>query len=233
MWLGEFYPAVLMTDDASHAHAEAEQYYLRAIGILQEQGRDELAARTLLKLGLVYTASFDADKAQKTYDEAFALWEPLREAAAPPDLRLPPAVLRLGMEQPRTLDPGQVDDDVSTFMAAQLFEGLVRIGPGHNVLPAVAARWEVADGGTRYLFHLRDGVRWNDGNSVTAGDFEYAWKRNLDRLGKISKKYGVTLVHRYDVVQHNPSDGSGNDYPPDPDAKVAASRDERPLNGWG
>jgi len=37
----------------------------------------------------------------------------------------------------------------------------------------------VLDGGRRYLFHLRDDVRWTDGTPVTASDFEWAWKRNL------------------------------------------------------
>jgi oligopeptide transport system substrate-binding protein len=38
----------------------------------------------------------------------------------------------------------------------------------------------VLDEGTRYLFHLRDDWFWTDGRPVTARDFEWAWKRNLD-----------------------------------------------------
>jgi oligopeptide transport system substrate-binding protein len=33
--------------------------------------------------------------------------------------------------------------------------------------------------GRKYIFHLRDDVRWSDGRPVTAADFEYAWKRVL------------------------------------------------------
>jgi ABC-type oligopeptide transport system substrate-binding subunit/DNA-binding SARP family transcriptional activator len=156
-------PYLLQAGDqarAVYAHAEAEQMYLQAVEILQASGRDELAARTLMKLGLVYTAAFEPEKAQETYEQAFGLWEPLRAS--------------------RSLDPSLVGDDASTFMTSQLFEGLVRVGPDHNVLPAVAARWEIADGGTRYLFHLRNNVRWSDGTPVTASDFFYAWTRNLD-----------------------------------------------------
>jgi len=47
-------------------------------------------------------------------------------------------------------------------------------------VPDVARSWEVSKGGHGYLFHLRDDVRWSDGMPVTAGDFEYAWKRVLD-----------------------------------------------------
>ena len=44
----------------------------------------------------------------------------------------------------------------------------------------VAHSWEVLEGGRKYVFHLRDDVRWSDGVPLTAGDFEYAWKRILD-----------------------------------------------------
>jgi oligopeptide transport system substrate-binding protein len=44
----------------------------------------------------------------------------------------------------------------------------------------VAQNWEVLEGGAKYVFHMRGDVRWSDGVAVTAGDFEYAWKRLLD-----------------------------------------------------
>ena len=45
--------------------------------------------------------------------------------------------------------------------------------------PDVAESWQVSEDGCTYVFHLRDDVRWSDGTPVTAGDFEYAWKRML------------------------------------------------------
>ena len=164
---------------ALYASHEAIDHYQRALEFLKGQGEYERTARTLMKLGLVYTAAFEPDKAREAYEEAFTLWEPLREAVDLPDVRVPAAVLRLAVTEPFSLDPGMIGDDVSTFIAAQLFEGLVEIDRDYNVLPAVAARWEVANGGTRYLFRLREGLHWSDGTPLTAGDFEYAWKRNL------------------------------------------------------
>jgi ABC-type oligopeptide transport system substrate-binding subunit/DNA-binding SARP family transcriptional activator len=166
---------------ALYAHAQAERYYQQAVRVLLEHGQEELAARTLLKLGLVYTAAFKPEEAQDAYDQAFTLWEPLRKASDLPDRSTPPpVVLHLALEEPLILDPGRIDDDVSTFVAVQLFEGLVRVGPDYSVLPAVAARWEVTDRGTTYIFHLREGLCWSDGMPVTARDFEYTWRRNLD-----------------------------------------------------
>ena len=76
----------------------------------------------------------------------------------------------------------------------QLFSGLVRLGAQLNVVPDVASSWQVQDGGRKYRFHLRDNVCWSDGVPVTAGDFEYAWKRSLNPAG------GAPLAHLlYDI----------------------------------
>ncbi len=164
---------------ALYAHDEAERFYLDAIEIQSQGGDDEQAARTLMKLGLVHTAAFEPEQASQAYERAFDLWEPLRESGQVSSVLPPPSVLRFALEEPSTLDPGSIGDDVSTFVASQLYEGLVRIGQDHNVLPAVAARWDVLDGGCRYLFHLREQVCWSDGTPLTAVDFEAAWKRHL------------------------------------------------------
>jgi len=163
-----------------YASAEAKQFYQAAVKVLRQQGQDELAARTLMKLGLVYTAAFEPEKARRVYDDAFTLWKPLRKAVELPISPLAPAVLRVAVGEPVSLDPAKAYDSDSFFLQAQLFEGLVEIDLDQNVLPAVAARWEVGEGGTKYIFYLREGTRWSDGTPVTAGQFEYAWKRNLD-----------------------------------------------------
>jgi ABC-type oligopeptide transport system substrate-binding subunit len=162
-----------------YACEEAIDCYQRALVLLKEQGEYERAARTLMRMGLVYTAAFEPDKAREAYDEAFDLWEPLREAEDLPSPRAPTRVLRFALEEPLSLDPARIFDDVSRFMVAQLFEGLVTMDPVYNVLPAVAARWKVADGGRRYTFRLRGDLCWSDGRPLTAVDFEYAWRRNL------------------------------------------------------
>ena len=77
-------------------------------------------------------------------------------------------MLHLAVEEPLTLDPARIADDVSTFIAAQLFEGLVRVDADYNVLPAVAVRWKVADQGRRYTFRLREGLCWSNGRPLTA-----------------------------------------------------------------
>jgi oligopeptide transport system substrate-binding protein len=164
---------------ALYAFQEAIQHYRRALLLLREQGESRRAAETLMRLGLVYTAAFEPDKAREAYDQAFELWESSRESRDPSPHQVPATVLRLAVHEPVTLDPARIADDVSHFIAVQLFEGLVRVDADHNVLPAAAARWKVADNGRRYTFRLREGLRWSDGSPLTAQDFEFAWRRNL------------------------------------------------------
>jgi ABC-type oligopeptide transport system substrate-binding subunit/class 3 adenylate cyclase len=163
-----------------YAHEEATDYYQRALMLLREQGEDEEAARTLMKLGLVHTAAFEPQKAREAYEEGFGLWEPQWSTEELPERPMPVSVLRFAVEEPLSLDPGRVGDDISMFITGQLFQGLVEVDEDYNVLPGIAARWEVAEQGTEYVFRLREGLRWSDGTRLTASDFEYAWKRNLD-----------------------------------------------------
>jgi oligopeptide transport system substrate-binding protein len=162
------------------AHAEAVDFYERALVLLKEQGELERAARTLMTLGLTHHSAYEFRAAQQAYDEGFAVWQRASEVepAEPP----PPAphACREISDGPLTLDPGLAQDAPSIAVIANLFSGLATLTAEMTVVPDVARSWEVLEGGRRYVFHLRDDVRWTDGEPVTAHDFEYAWKRVLD-----------------------------------------------------
>jgi len=162
-----------------YAHHEAIGYYEQALTFLKEQGDNERAARTLMKLGLTCHTAFDYRQARQAYEEGFALWQ--RAGETQPAVPPPPAphALRVGWGDPPTLDPTMAGDATSISVIDQLFSGLAERTPEMDVVPDVARSWEVLDGGHRYVFHLRDDVRWSDGTPVTAGDFEYAWKQVL------------------------------------------------------
>jgi ABC-type oligopeptide transport system substrate-binding subunit len=165
---------------ALYAHREAIDHYQRALALLKEQGEHGQAARTLMKLGLTYHTAFDFRRARQAYEEGRVLWQ----RAASMELAIPPPpaphALRTHWEDPTTLDPGLAETLVSVDLIRQLFSGLVDLTAEMDVVPDIAQTWEVQDGGRRYLFHLRDDVRWSDGAPVTAHDFEYAWKRALE-----------------------------------------------------
>ncbi|MBA2368764.1 MAG: peptide ABC transporter substrate-binding protein [Candidatus Protochlamydia sp.] len=88
-------------------------------------------------------------------------------------------VLRIGFEYtPVSLDPRISGDSVSADILHLLFEGLMRWGEKEQVVNGVAQSIEISADTKQYIFKLRQSF-WNDGTSVTAHDFEYAWKKIL------------------------------------------------------
>ena len=96
--------------------------------------------------------------------------------------------------EPPTLDWNLATDSVSFDVLINLMEGLTEYDEHLRPRPAVARSWEVSSDGRTYLFHLREDARWSDGKPVTAGDFEYSWKRLLDP--KTAAEYAYFL---YDI----------------------------------
>ncbi|UCF25283.1 MAG: protein kinase, partial [Ralstonia sp.] len=163
-----------------YAYQEAIDAYEQALALLKEQGTHDRAARTLMNLGLMYHTTFDFRRSRQAYQEGFALWQ--RASQVQPEVPLPaaPHAFRMNWPEPLTLDSTVAYDINSTGMIQHLFSGLVELRPEMDIVPDVAHSWEVLEGGRKYVFHLREDVCWSDGRPVTAGDFEYAWKRVLD-----------------------------------------------------
>jgi|GEM_PF-418911 len=163
-----------------YAHQEAIDNYQQALEYLKRTDDPERAARTLMKLGLTYHNAFDFKAARQTYQEGFTFWQRVsdtqRESADLP----PPQTLRVTAFEPSSLSTGAAMDLPSAVMIDQLFSGLVEVNQEMDVVPNVARSWQMLDGGRKYLFLLRDDVRWSDGIQVTAEDFEYACKRALE-----------------------------------------------------
>ena len=82
--------------------------------------------------------------------------------------------------EPATLDPARAGDTSSAVVIAQLFEGLTAFDPGLNVRPALAASWEVLDGGQRIMFHLRPNLSFSDGSPIHGADVVRSWLRIID-----------------------------------------------------
>ncbi|MBI3595711.1 MAG: peptide ABC transporter substrate-binding protein [Nitrospirae bacterium] len=100
-------------------------------------------------------------------------------ARVPPGPAEPTFRMTLSNEPP-TLDWNLATDSVSFDVLINLMEGLTEYDEQLRPRPAVARSWEVSPDGRTYLFHLREDARWSDGKPVTAGDFEYSWKRLLN-----------------------------------------------------
>jgi len=83
------------------------------------------------------------------------------------------------MNNPATLDPAYVQDEYSSAVVHQLFDGLVRFDPYLMVLPALAETWQVEDQGKLYRFFLRKNARFHNGRPVTVEDVVFSISRLL------------------------------------------------------
>lgn len=84
------------------------------------------------------------------------------------------------LDESPSIDPGKVEDSAGGDIVRDLFEGLMNQDADGNLVPGVATGYEVSDDNLTYTFTLRDNAKWSNGDPVTAGDFEYAWKRAID-----------------------------------------------------
>lgn len=92
----------------------------------------------------------------------------------------PKIVVYNNNKEPTSIDPPIGFDQLSYDIVNNAFEGLTRLGKNQAPEAAMAKEWKVSPDGKKYTFTLRDGIKWSNGDPVTAGDFEYAWKRLLD-----------------------------------------------------
>ncbi|WP_108651782.1 peptide ABC transporter substrate-binding protein [Dongshaea marina] len=87
-------------------------------------------------------------------------------------------LIRGNRAEPATLDPQKVEGVPASNILADLFEGLVSIGPQGMMVPGIATHWENSNNQI-YTFHLRH-AKWSDGTPLTAKDFVFAWRRAVD-----------------------------------------------------
>ena len=72
--------------------------------------------------------------------------------------------------------PNQTDADIASLV----FSGLVRLGPDGTPQPDLAERWDITNNGRSYVFHLRAGVEWHDGEAFDAGDVVFTFRAIAD-----------------------------------------------------
>jgi ABC-type transport system substrate-binding protein len=82
--------------------------------------------------------------------------------------------------EPTTFDPAGQSDVGTAAVTAQIYESLTAFDAKLVLRPALAASWEVLDGGKRVVFHLRPGLAFSDGSPITGADVVRSWLRVVD-----------------------------------------------------
>ena len=65
--------------------------------------------------------------------------------------------------------------------------------------PSLATSWDTSDDGLTWTFHIRDDVKWTDGEPLTAKDIAYTYNRILDG-GPESASWGSYLISVTDIT---------------------------------
>jgi len=167
----------LAGDQARLAYAldEAIAHYRELLPLLEKRGQRRDMALVLFKLALALHMSLRFGEANDTYQRAFALWEPSVGGPAPAaSLRIATSFL------PEDPDPRSAIAWPNIQLCMQLFDRLVEQWPERTIVPSLAERWDISEDGLRYVFYMRPGLTWSDGEPLTARDVEFGIRRVLD-----------------------------------------------------
>ena len=110
--------------------------------------------------------------------------------------------------EPDTIDPALNSAVDGATLVSHLFSGLAKWdqdAEGNLVIQAECAT-ELPEGVTNddgtvtYTYTLKDGLKWSDGQALTAKDFEFAWKRAA------SEALGADYGYMFEVIKGYPND---------------------------
>ena len=93
---------------------------------------------------------------------------------------------------PETIDPTMNSSmDGATYLV-HLFQGLYRFKwDGTGIEFGDAESVDISDDGLVWTFHLRDRLKWSDGQMLSAYDYQYAWRRLCNP--EVAAPYGYDI----------------------------------------
>ena len=99
---------------------------------------------------------------------------------------------------PVNLDPRVGTDAQSQYLDSLIFSSLVGLDAHMKIVPDLATRWETPDPLT-YIFHLRHGVRFQNGQELTSADVKYTFDSILTGAVKTPKRGSYAIIRQVDT----------------------------------
>ncbi|MCF2664543.1 ABC transporter substrate-binding protein [Oscillibacter valericigenes] len=96
-----------------------------------------------------------------------------------------------------SLDPHKTVKAGTREVMFNVFEGLVKPTPDGDLTPAVAENYTVSEDRLTYTFTLREGVKFHNGDTVTAEDVVYS----INRCAAATET-GIVQVEAFSVIQN-------------------------------
>jgi peptide/nickel transport system substrate-binding protein len=89
---------------------------------------------------------------------------------------------------PRWLDPAETESAITPFMVLYaIHDAISKPMPGGVTSPSLAESWTVSKDGLTYEFLLRNGVKFHNGDTVTAEDVKFSFDRYKGGAAKLLK----------------------------------------------
>ena len=108
---------------------------------------------------------------------------------------------------PVSFNPDATADDNLSPAAANMYNMLTRLTYDYEVIPGAAESWDVSDDAKTITFHLRQDLKWSDGELLTSADVKYTIEaiRDNEALYASSNVANVESIEApddYTVVFH-------------------------------
>lgn len=104
-------------------------------------------------------------------------------------------------EGPKTFNPFNSKDNISSQMSEIMYDGLVTTDPvTGDTIPKLAKSFTV--NGKEYIVKLRHGIKWSDGKPITADDVVFTWQKIiLDGFGNTSIRDSIVIDGKLPTVE--------------------------------
>lgn len=115
------------------------------------------------------------------------------------------------LTEPTTMDPARVEDGPTIDVLMHLYDGLVQWNEKNEIVPNLAESWTISPDGRTYTFKIREGVKFHNGDPVTAQDFVYSINRALDpkTQSTVAGTYLNDILGAPDVLAGNAKTAKG------------------------
>ncbi|MCI2154447.1 MAG: ABC transporter substrate-binding protein [Solobacterium sp.] len=90
---------------------------------------------------------------------------------------VPDTVRTVMGSEPDSLDPFQSAASDTEAVMLNVFDGLVRFDSEGKIIPGIAESWDISEDGLTYTFHLRNDVKFHNGNACTSKDVLYTYQK--------------------------------------------------------
>ena len=102
----------------------------------------------------------------------------------------------------KNLDPRFATDAYSQRVIELIYSGLVRLNENAEIAPDLAEKWDMTDDKT-YVFYLRKGILFHDGNPITLTDIKYTFDTLRDEKVKSPHRAAFSKISEIKTEEPN------------------------------